>query len=202
MENKKKLVFYLHQNQPMHAHFTQTIISKQGSFISKASGQIWLQHYQLRFLIQKPFQQIILLQQHHFQLIEPQLKQVTQGTINHQITQSFAQILATPETLYNQPCKVTLIPETHTFQIHWPPSKKSNIHALTLTFNQPNTLDTISWQDPFQHKTTLTFHHVQQPKMIAAHLFTFKAPKDWAIINPLIPSSGLDHAHNTSKYNP
>jgi outer membrane lipoprotein-sorting protein len=187
---KKILYTYLSQLQSISASFTQKTISQNGNTISQSFGSLWLKKDQLRFETKKPLKQIILVHQNDYELIEPDLRQISYGHLNSQQMQSFAQILTSPAILLHQSITVTYKlahDGKKQFHISWNTQKTNNkiINQLTISLNK-SSLKALSWIDPLQQTTTLTLrpnNNNNNNTTITAELFNYRPPKNWQIIN-------------------
>lgn len=175
----------------MQAHFTQSILDKNGNVMQTNSGKMALQRpNQFRWEVTKPIRQLIVTNGKQLWIYDPDLEQVTIRKLVKAAGETPAMLLSDENLALTHEFSVKPLKKIKaiTWYLLIPKDKSSVISQLKLGFKE-NEIRGMQIEDHLGHLTQIEFSQVKSNKPVEAALFNFKPPAHVDVINETKSSS-------------
>lgn len=180
------LIQLLNKISTLEANFTQSISNDNQQLLHKSTGKIYLSKPgKLRWEVKKPSPQIILLNNKHLWIYQPELQQVVRKSITEDttlenpaifLTENLSEIIKSKFTIdctnRSNNLQYNLIPKNH----------NSTYKIIKLNFSNKN-LHSIIFDDRLGNHITIKLQRISYNKFLPKEIFTLSVPSNTDTIN-------------------
>jgi outer membrane lipoprotein carrier protein len=166
----------------LKAKFQQTLLNADGHSVDQSSGYLLLAAPNLRWHIENPFTQIVVVRKNKLRIYDPDLAQVIEKNFSDSVSGSPLQLLINPQLLAKGNFIVSRIGSVDRQQFLLQPVSKQSLFAFVRLVFKSDELVELEIADHADQRTSIVFCEIMSGVKIPPGKFELDLPVDTDIV--------------------